>query len=39
MFGSAAKPMAAFYDLMEEKWMECVRAGYAEIAMDAAGVV
>ena len=34
MFGSAAKPIAAFYDLLEEKWMECVRAGYAEIVMN-----
>ena len=34
MFGPAAKPMAAFYDLLEKKWMECVQAGYAEILMN-----
>jgi len=34
MFGAAAKPMAAFYDLLERKWSECVAAGYAEILMD-----
>jgi len=34
MFGSAAKPMAAFYDMLERKWTECVAAGYAEILMD-----
>jgi len=35
MFGAAAKPMSAFYDLLERKWMECVAAGYAEIVMNA----
>ena len=34
MFGPAAKPMAAFYDLLEKKWMEAVAAGYAEILMN-----
>ena len=34
MFGPAAKPMAAFYDLLEKKWMESVQAGYAEILMN-----
>ena len=34
MFGPAAKPMAAFYDLLEAKWTESVRAGYAEILMN-----
>ena len=34
MFGPAAKPMAAFYDLLEKKWMDSVRAGYAEILMN-----
>jgi len=35
MFGAAAKPMSAFYDLLERKWMDCVAAGYAEILMNA----
>jgi len=35
MFGAAAKPMAAFYDLLERKWTECLAAGYAEIVMNA----
>ena len=34
MFGPAAKPMAAFYDLLEKKWMDAVAAGYAEILMN-----
>jgi len=34
MFGPAAKPMAKFYDLLEQKWMEAVAAGYAEILMN-----
>ena len=35
MFGPVAKPMAAFYDLLEKKWMEAVAAGYAEMLMNA----
>jgi len=34
MFGPAAKTMAAFYDLLEQKWTESVAAGYAEILMN-----